>query len=107
MSKINELDKKIIKFLLSGSAYSDLAIVKNLGISYDELENSYERLIENGYLESYQDFIKNNSQFGQCEKSSCQKSCNKNCNSCCSKNNDENYDDIKVITMKAIKEFDI
>ena len=38
---MNEIDKKVIKFLLSAAVYSDNAIMKNLGISEEELKSSY------------------------------------------------------------------
>ena len=53
---MNEIDKKVIKFLLSAAVYSDNAIMKNLGISEEELKNSYITLEKEGYLESYSDY---------------------------------------------------
>lgn len=105
MSKnINEIDKKVIKFLLSAGVYSNLAIIKNLGITYEELEKSYERLLQEGYLESYEEYKKR--EMEECSSHSDCGSCSKSngaCGSCCSKS--EDYSDVKVITWKAIDEF--
>ena len=55
---MTELEIKIIRFLLSSAVYSENAIIKNLGIDKDTLNKSFKILEENGYLESYEDFIK-------------------------------------------------
>lgn len=55
---MSELEIKIIKFLLSSAVYSENAIMKNLGIDKDTLDKSFKILEENGYLESYENFIK-------------------------------------------------
>ncbi len=55
---MTELEIKIIKFLLSSAVYSENAIMKNLGIDKKTLNKSFKVLEENGYLESYEDFIK-------------------------------------------------
>ncbi len=105
MSKnINEIDKKVIKFLLSAGVYSDLAIVKNLGITYEELEKSYIRLLQAGYLESYENYKKR--ELEECSSHSGCNGCSKSsghCGSCCSKS--EDYSDVKVVTWKAIEDF--
>lgn len=103
--KINDIDVKVIKFLLSAGIYSDLAIVKNLGITYEELEQSYVRLTEEGYLESYEDYKKR--ELEECSSHSGCGECSKfsgACGSCCS-NEKQDYSDVKVITWKAIDEF--
>lgn len=103
-SNLSEIDKKVIKFLLTAGVYSDLALVKNLGISYEELEKSYANLLENGYLESYDEYKKR--EMEECSSHSGCGGCSKShgsCGSCCSKQ--EDYSDIKVITWKAIEEF--
>ena len=103
--KLNDIDIKVIEFLLSAGVYSDLAIVKNLGITYEELENSYTNLLQNGYLETYEQYQKremkkcsSHSGCGGCSKS------NGACGSCCSSKS-QDYSDVKVITWKAIEEF--
>lgn len=101
---INEIDKKVIKFLLSAGVYSDLAITKNLGITYEELEKSYENLLKEGYLETYEEYQKREKE--ECSSHSNCNTCSKSngsCGSYCSKSQD--YSDVKVITWKAIDEF--
>lgn len=109
-NKLTEIDIKVIKFLLTAGVYSDLAIVKNLGITYEELDRAYENLLENGYLQSYSDYKKENLDEENCNCS------NKNCGDCSSKNNSgcggccnvegEDLSEVRVITWKAIQEFD-
>lgn len=108
MNKLNDIDIRIIKFLLTGSAYSELAIVKNLGITYEELEISYKRLENLGYLQSYLEFEKENPTTNNCNKgcSGCNKGCasnSKNCGSC--QKNMGDFSNVRVITWKAISEF--
>jgi len=103
--KLNDIDIKVIKFLLSAGVYSDLAIVKNLGITYEELENSYTNLLQNGYLETYEQYQKR--EMEECSSHSGCGGCSKSngaCGSCCSSKS-QNYSDVKVITWKAIEEF--
>lgn len=106
MSKeLKDIDIKVIKFLLSAGVYSDLAIVKNLGITYEELEESYTRLLKKGYLESYEEYKKREQE--DCHSGSNCGECSKNdgtCGACCS-NNKQEYSDVKVITWKAIDRF--
>lgn len=99
---MNEIDKKVIKFLLSAAVYSDNAIMKNLGISEDELKNSYITLEKEGYLESYSAYQAR--QTNSCGSGSCESRNCASCSSCCS--NDMDYSNVKVITEKAILEFD-
>ena len=76
--------------------------MKNLGISEEELKNSYITLEKEGYLESYSDYQarqSNSCGSGSCEGRNCS-----SCGSCCS--NDMDYSNVKVITEKAILEFD-
>lgn len=104
---MSELEKKILRFLLSAAAYSENAICKNLGINLEELHTSFHILEENGYLESYETFLAREqlnesnscSSHGGC--SSCH-SCSKG--SCCNKG-EEDYSDIRVLTEKAVEEF--
>lgn len=106
MSKeLKDIDIKVIKFLLSAGVYSDLAIVKNLGITYEELEESYTRLLKEEYLESYEEYKKREQE--DCHSGSNCRECSKNdgtCGACCS-NNKQEYSDVKVITWKAIDRF--
>lgn len=100
---MTDIEIKLIKFLLTAAAYSDTAAMKNLGITEKELENAYNNLEKNGYLESYAEYEARNPkvccQVGGCENRDCS-----SCNKCC--NNDIDYSKIKVITQKAIDEFD-
>ncbi|MGL6114194.1 hypothetical protein [Cetobacterium sp. SF1] len=98
---------KVIKFLVSGKAYSDTAIMKNIGIDEEELKEIYIILEKNGYLQSYEEFKKYNQlEDGGCStKGGC---CGSSCSSekkCCSKE-EEDYSNIKVITQKALIEFE-
>ena len=117
---MTELEIKIIKFLLSSAVYSENAIIKNLGIDKDTLNKSFKILEENGYLESYEDFIKreNLNEEGNCCKtkkdsscSSCSSCSSHSCSSgssCCDHNifsDLEDFTKIKVITMKAVDNF--
>ena len=99
---MNEIDKKVIEFLLSAAVYSDNAIMKNLGISEEELKSSYITLEKEGYLESYSDY--QSRQINSCGSGSCEGRNCSSCGSCCS--NDMDYSNVKVITEKAILEFD-
>lgn len=99
---MNEIDKKVIKFLLSAAVYSDNAIMKNLGISEEELKSSYIILEKEGYLESYSDYQAR--QTNSCGSGSCEGRKCSSCGSYCS--NDMDYSNVKVITEKAILEFD-
>ncbi len=117
---MSELEIRIIKFLLSSAVYSENAIMKNLGINKDTLDKSFKILEENGYLESYENFIKReklneendccktkkNKVCSSCSSSSCS-SCSSSSN-CCDNNIFSDLTDfskIKVITMKAVDNF--
>ncbi|MGL5088236.1 MAG: hypothetical protein ACRC6Z_02060 [Cetobacterium sp.] len=102
---MNNIEIKVLDFLKSGMVYSDGAIMKNLGINEFELENIYTSLTSQGYLESYEDFLKKNPDY---EKSEEEKSCGGGCSSggcssggCSSKDEDIDYSKIKVLTEKA------
>lgn len=101
---MNEIDIKIIKFLISGKAYSDTAILKNIGITKEELDTSLSSLLDLGYIETYEDYLKRTNSDGKppCMSSSC----GSDCSACGMKVSSENYKNIKVITAKAILEFD-
>lgn len=115
---MSELEIKIIKFLLSAAVYSENAIMKNFGIDEDKLKRSFSILEENGYLESYEDFMKREglNEEGDCCKtksgssacSSCKSSSHCSSSSCCSANifsDMEDFSKIKVLTIKAVDEF--
>ena len=117
---MTELEIKIIKFLLSSAVYSENAIMKNLGIDKSILDKSFKILEENGYLESYEEFMKRESlnEEGDCCKTKKGKACSNcsssSCNSCspgssCCDNNIfsdmTDFSKIKVITMKAVDNF--
>ncbi len=102
---LTDTDIKVIKFLLSAGVYSDLAIVKNLGITYEELENSYKNLLQEGYLETYEEYQKREKE--ECSSHENCGDCSKKsgaCGNCCSKKS-QDYSDVRVITWKAIDEF--
>ena len=119
---MSELEIKIIKFLLSSAVYSENAIMKNLGIDSDTLNKSFKILEENGYLESYEEFMKRESlneegdccktkkdkACSSCSSSSCiSHSCSSN-SSCCDSNifsDMTDFSKIKVITIKAVDDF--
>lgn len=102
---LTDIDIKVIKFLLSAGVYSDLAITKNLGITYEELDSSYKRLLQEGYLETYEEYQKREKE--ECSSHTGCGGCSKTsgaCGSCCSSKS-QDYSDVKVITWKAIEEF--
>lgn len=115
---MTDIDIKIIKFLVSGKAYSDTAILKNIGITSEELAQSYERLTEAGYLEEYTDYLARTQNGFNQKETECSGSCGKICGGCssskeehscssCSNNiPEEDYKNIKVVTEKAVREFD-
>ena len=119
---MTELEIKIIKFLLSSAVYSENAIMKNLGIDSDTLNKSFKILEENGYLESYENFIKREALIEEgdccktkrgnncssCSSSSCSSHSCSSSSSCCDNNVFSDLTDfskIKVITMKAVDNF--
>ena len=117
---MTELEVRIIKFLLSSAVYSENAIMKNLGIDKNSLDKSFKILEDNGYLESYEKFIKREklNEESDCCKTKKGKACSNcsssSCNSCpsgssCCDNNIfsdiTDFSKIKVITMKAVDKF--
>ena len=117
---MTELEIKIIKFLLSSAVYSENAIMKNLGIDKNVLDKSLKILEDNGYLESYEEFIKReklNEESDCCKTkkgkacSNCSSSSYNSCSSdssCCDNNifsDITDFSKIKVITMKAVDKF--
>ena len=96
---MNNTEKNVLEFLKSGMVYSDGAIMKNLGIDSIELEEIFISLTNQGYLESYDDFLKRNPDY---EKGKEENSCG-GCSSggCSSNDEDINYSKIKVLTEKA------
>ncbi len=112
---MRDIDVKVIKFLVSGKAYSDMGVMKNLGIDYEELQKSYEILTAEGYLESYENYLARTQNSFKEKESGCSSSCGKNCcgdegeHSCSSCSNsipEEDYKNIKVVTEKAVMEFE-
>ena len=117
---MTELEVRIIKFLLSSAVYSENAIMKNLGIDKNSLDKSFKILEDNGYLESYEEYMKREglNEEGDCCKTKKGKACSNcsssSCNSCSSDSSccDNNifsditdFSKIKVITMKAVDKF--
>ena len=117
---MTELEVKIIKFLLSSAVYSENAIMKNFGIDKETLDKSFKILEDNGYLESYEEYMKREglNEEGDCCKtkkdsscSSCSSCSSHSCSSgssCCDHNIFSDLEDfykIKVITMKAVDNF--
>ena len=119
---MTELEIKIIKFLLSSAVYSENAIMKNLGIDKSLLDKSFKILEENGYLESYEEFMKRESlneegdccktkkdnSCASCSSSSCSSHSCSSGSSCCDSNifsDMTDFSKIKVITMKAVDNF--
>lgn len=101
---MTDIEIKLIKFLLTSSVYSDNAVMKNLGINEEELAKAYESLEKNGYLESYSEYEARNPKTG-CSSNCCSggdcSSCNK-----CSMDNTFDTSKVKVVTVKAILEFE-
>lgn len=112
---MNDIEKKVLEFLASGMVYSDGAIMKNLGLNSTELEDIYTSLTAQGYLESYEEFLKKNPDYekgeeehscggcsskGSCSSGGCSSG---GCSSggCSSKDDDIDYSKIKVLTEKA------
>jgi len=96
--------------------------MKNLGIDSDTLNKSFKILEENGYLESYENFIKRESlnEMGDCCKTKKDKACSSCSSSSCSSHScssnssccDSNifsdmtdFSKIRVITIKAVDDF--
>ena len=119
---MTELEVKIIKFLLSSAVYSENAIMKNLGIDKETLDKSFKILEDNGYLESYEEYMKREglNEEGDCCKTKKDRACSSCSSSSCSSHScssgsnccDSNifsdmtdFSKIKVITMKAVDNF--
>lgn len=106
---MTELEKKIIRFLLSAAVYSEEAICKNLGISLETLEKSFQILKDNQYLESYETFLLReqlNEQNSCCSSKSSCSSCSSCSSGACSHGNlQEDYSNVLVLTEKAVEEF--
>lgn len=99
--ELSQLEKSILKFLVSGKVYSVGAIQKNFGISDTELDIVYENLLKHGYLESYSDFENRNSTItSHCSSKECH-----NCSSGCSNELEFSKDKILVLTEKSINMF--
>lgn len=105
---MSELEKRILEFLMGAAVYSEQAICKNLGIDMEELQQSFISLERQGYLESYESFLKREqlNEKNVCPpKHSCS-SCGNSCSSCGSAGNaKEDYSNVRVLTEKAVEEF--
>lgn len=101
---MTDIEIKLIKFLLTSSVYSDNAVMKNLGINEEELAKAYESLEKNGYLESYSEYEARNPKTG-CSSNCCSGGDRSSCNKC-SMDNTFDTSKVKVITVKAILEFE-
>lgn len=103
---MEKIDYKILQFLVDGKAYSDTAIIKNLGITLVELNEAYSRLTKDGYLESYSDYLaRTNSQKDDENEIGCGSHCGHDCSSCDNNIPEEYYHNIRVLTLKAINLF--
>lgn len=101
---MREINLEILKFLVEGKAYSDSAIMQNFGIDEPELKIIYENLAKDGYLEKYSEYEKRNKKNSNSHE--CGGECGSGCSdgkSCCSSSNDWDYDNIWVLTEKALK----
>lgn len=80
---MTDLEIKILKFLLSAAVYSENAILKNLGIDKETLDNNFKTLEEKNYLESFEEFMKreNLNIEGDCCKTRKETSTSSSCNS--------------------------
>lgn len=95
---MKDIDYKILRFLLDGKAYSDGAVMKNLGINFEELQEIYARLEKEGYLESYESYLKRTKT--NLEDNGC---CGDGCSNCDNKIPKEDYKNIRVLTEKALE----
>lgn len=102
---MTNLERNIIHFLLTAAAYSENAVCKNLGISLESLRESFAVLQENGYLESYETFLKRE-QLNEENRCPTKKACS-GCSSGCSSvaNQQQDYSKVLVLTEKAVEEF--
>ncbi|MGL4534819.1 MAG: hypothetical protein ACRC0V_09250 [Fusobacteriaceae bacterium] len=113
---MDKLSEDILKFLLDGKAYSDNAIIMNFGINETKLKEIYKTLKEENFLESYSDYNNNKNSLKK-ESSSCGNGCSKcSCEKtqipesstsekkCCNEK-DLDFDNILVLTEKAINWF--
>ncbi|MGL4402245.1 MAG: hypothetical protein ACRCTS_00690 [Fusobacteriaceae bacterium] len=109
---MREINLEILKFLVEGKAYSDSAIMQNFGIDEPELKIVYEDLAKEGYLEKYSEYEKRNKK--EASSNGCGGGCGGGCSSqssddhkekhsCCSNSDDWDYDNIWVLTEKALK----
>lgn len=102
---MTDIERKIMEFLVSGKTYSDDAIMKNIGITKEELEKAFENLLAEGYIETYDDYLKRMG--GEEEHHSCgvDGCCGGGCSGCGTPITD--YKNVKVITAKALTEFEL
>lgn len=110
---MTKIEKAVLDFLIGGMVYSDGAIMKNLGIDLKELNEIYSSLENQGYLQSYEDFLKDNPEYSEKKSGGCCSSKSSSCSSsdscggcsskggCPSKDDEMDYSKIKVLTEKA------
>lgn len=91
---------EVLKFLVSGKAYSTEAIIKNLGIEEEELKTIYSELKNLGYLETYSEYEEREGKNSNCHSSNCT-----NCESGCSQENEFDKTKVLVLTAKTLSEF--
>ncbi len=104
---MTEIERKIMEFLVSGKAYSDGAVMKNLGITSDELNLAYNNLLENGYIESFDDYLARTNAEKKSVSSECSGCSGGGCSGCGTAISPEDYHNVKVITAKALLEFEL
>lgn len=102
---MTNIERKIMEFLVTGKTYSDEAIMKNLGIDQEALQKAFDSLLKEGYIETYEDYLKRMG--GEEEQHSCGVNgcCGGGCSGCGSPITD--YKNVKVITAKALIEFEL
>ncbi|NME35930.1 MULTISPECIES: hypothetical protein [Fusobacterium] len=102
---MTDIERKIMEFLVTGKTYSDEAIMKNLGINQEELQKAFDSLLKDGYIETYEDYLKRMG--GEEEQHSCgvDGCCGGGCSGCGTPIIDKK--NVKVITAKALIEFEL
>lgn len=102
---MTDIERKIVEFLVTGKTYSDEAIMKNVGITEEELKVAFDSLLANGYIETYEDYLKRMG--GEEEHHSCgvDGCCGGGCSGCGTPITDTK--NVKVITAKALIEFEL
>jgi uncharacterized membrane protein YgcG len=112
---MDEMERKIMKFLVDGKAYSDTAIMKNFGIDYEQLQQIYKNLETEGYLETYaiyqtreENVTSGGNGCGGCSSGGCGGCSGGGCSGGgCSSGEDPlgDFTEVWVLTDKAIRDF--